>query len=65
MTTKPEWQRPRPERLAQPSYGPPVMALGLMCLLWGAVTTWIISVAGAVLVGTSALKWIASLRRER
>ncbi len=60
MTPNPEGSKPRPERLPAPSYAPPLMALGLMCLLWGAVTSWIVSIAGAVLVGIAAANWIAS-----
>jgi hypothetical protein len=58
MTTNPEWPKPRPERLPEPSYAPPLMALGLMCLLWGALTHWIVSIAGALLVGIAAVNWI-------
>jgi hypothetical protein len=58
MTTNPQWPKPRPERLPEPSYAPPLMAVGLMCLLWGAVTTRIVSIAGAVLISISAVNWI-------
>ena len=52
-------RKPQPERPSQPSYAPPLMAVGLMCLLWGAVTTWVTSVIGAALIGIAAVRWIA------
>ena len=42
----------------KPSFAPPLMALGLMCLLWGAVSTWVISVVGVLLIGVAAVQWI-------
>ena len=42
----------------KPSYAPVLMALGLMCLLWGAVTTWLISAAGALLVAYAGIRWL-------
>lgn len=60
-----EWHKPLPERLPEPSYAPPLLAIGLMCLLWGAVTTWIVSAIGAVVAGLACVQWIAALRRER
>lgn len=60
-----EWAKPLPERLPEPSYAPALLALGIMCLLWGAVTTWIVSGIGAVLAGAACVQWIGALRRER
>jgi hypothetical protein len=60
-----ESRKPKHESLPQPSYAPPLMAVGLMCLLWGAVTTRITSIIGVVLVGVAAVNWIASLRQRR
>ena len=57
-----DWHKPLPERLPQPSYAPAVMAVGLMCLLWGAVTSWIVSAVGLVLAGIAARQWIGELR---
>ena len=59
-----EWNTPLPERLARPSYAPPLLAVGLMCLLWGIVTTWIISVIGILIAGVACGRWIGDLRRD-
>ena len=50
--------RPLPERLPRPSFAPPVLALGLLLLLWGIVTSWIVSVLGLVLIAAAAALWI-------
>ena len=54
----------RPSRLPQPSFAPALMALGLMALLWGAVTSWLISLAGLIRVGGAAYRWIRDLGSE-
>jgi heme a synthase len=53
-----DWHKPLPERLPQPSYAPAVMAVGLTCVLWGVVTSWIVSVVGLVVTGVAAALWI-------
>jgi len=60
-----EWHKPLPERLPRLSYAPPLLAVGLMFLVWGAVTTWIISAIGLVLAATACLRWAADLLREK
>ena len=42
----------------QPSYAPALMAVGLTGLLWGLVTSWIVSAIGLVVTGTAAALWI-------
>jgi len=42
----------------RPSFAPLLMAAGLLFLLWGAVTTWILSAGGLVLIGYAAFRWI-------
>lgn len=54
----------RPERLPRPTYWPFFLALGLLFLFWGLLTTWVI-LAAAFLVITIALRgWINQLRHE-
>jgi heme A synthase len=47
-----------------PSYAPVLMAVGLMCTLWGAVTTWLLSAAGLIVVALAAVRWIGDARQE-
>jgi uncharacterized membrane protein len=46
------------------SYAPILLALGVMLALWGAVTSWILSVAGFIAIGVGAALWIKDLRHE-
>ena len=42
----------------KPSFAPPLLALGLMLLLWGAVTSWLVSVLGLILVAYASTLWL-------
>jgi hypothetical protein len=50
--------KPLPHHLPPPSFAPPLLALGLMLLLWGAVTSWIVSVVGLLLTAYAATLWM-------
>ena len=47
----------------RPTYAPAAMALGVMMLLWGIVTMWIMSAAGACLMAWSLWTWINEIRK--
>ncbi len=49
----------------KPSYAPVLMAAGLMLTLWGAVTTWLISCAGLIVVVFAARRWIRDAGEPR
>lgn len=59
-----QWHTPQPEILPKPTYWPAVMALGIVFLLWGMVTTFVISGAGLTLFALALAGWIGELRRE-
>jgi len=46
------------------SYAPIVVAAGVMLTLWGAASTWIVSVAGLIIVGFGAARWIKEAKRH-
>jgi len=46
------------------SFAPIVLALGVMLALWGAASIWIVSVAGLLLIGIGAARWIKEVRNE-
>ncbi len=46
------------------SYAPIVLAAGAMLALWGATSTWIVSVAGLIVIGIGTARWIKDLRNE-
>ncbi len=56
--------KPLPERLPRPSFAPPVLALGLLLLLWGVVTSWVVSVIGLVIVAGAIRIWIRDSREK-
>lgn len=48
----------------KPSYAPVLMAAGLMCTLWGAVTSWLISVVGLVAISFASARWIRDVNSD-
>lgn len=48
----------------RPSYAPILMAFGLMFLLWGAVTSWVVSAAGLILAGMAGVQWLRDAAAE-
>ena len=58
------WTKLGHVHIPDPTYMPIVMALGIMFMLWGIVTTPLISLLGAVLFVISIKGWIGELRHE-
>ena len=46
------------------SYAPIVLAAGVMLTLWGAASTWMVSVAGLIVVAIGAARWMKDIRHE-
>jgi hypothetical protein len=59
------WKTARPEKLPRPAYWPFFLALGVSFLVWGILTSWIISVAGLVVMIIALMGWITELRHEQ
>ncbi|HKV45364.1 MAG TPA: hypothetical protein VJT32_11940 [bacterium] len=59
------WTAAKPERLPSRTLWPVWAALGIVLLLWGVVTAYLVAAAGAVLLSMAALGWIGEVRRER
>ena len=53
-----------PETAPRPTYAPAAMAMGVMMLLWGIVTHWIMSLAGASLMIWSLWTWVNEIRKQ-
>jgi len=45
----------------QPTYVPAALAMGIMMLLWGILTNWIMSAAGAALMMWAIAAWIGEM----
>jgi hypothetical protein len=58
------WSEPRPQNIPRPTYSPAVLALAIVCLLWGIVTTYLISLLGVILFAVGLADWIGELRHE-
>lgn len=58
------WIEPRPQNIPRPTYSPAVLALAVACLLWGLVTTYLISLLGVILFAVGLAGWIGELRHE-
>jgi hypothetical protein len=65
-TGQPEdgWTVPQPEILPRPTWWPAVFALGAILVLWGFITSLIITGVGAVLFLAALAGWIGELRHE-
>jgi hypothetical protein len=55
---------PRPEKLPSPTYTPAVVAVAIMLIAWGAVTTLALVMLGVLLLIVGVWGWMAEIRRE-
>ena len=59
---------PHPDQTAsgepQPTYVPAAMAMGIMMLLWGILTNWIMSAAGALVVVWAVAGWVKEMHQQ-
>ena len=58
----PGWGRAKPDHIPRPTYWPAVFAVGIGMLLWGVITSLIISAVGLALVVIALTGWIGELR---
>ncbi len=61
----PGWSRAQPERIPPPTLSPAFLALGATLLVWGLISSYIITAIGVVLFGVALAGWIGDLRHER
>jgi len=61
----PGWNTARPEKLPAPCIWPAALALGITLLLWGLVTSLIITGVGGMLFAVALAGWIRDIRHER
>jgi len=64
MDTQIEKVKAKPEVLPEPTYWPFFLAMGLAFLGWGLLTTWLISLAGFIILIVALTGWINILRHE-
>ncbi len=61
----PGWNQPRPEKLPEPTPWPAAVALAVTLILWGFVSSFIISGVGLALFIAALAGWVAAIRHER
>ena len=54
-----------PEKLAEPTYWPMVLSVGITVLAWGAVTSYLLSLLGLGMSIVAIINWIGDIRREQ
>lgn len=59
-----EFVKAKPEVLPKATYMPFLLAVSLLFLVWGLISSWIICVTGIVGIGISLYGWIKELSDE-
>lgn len=54
----------QPEELPKPTYWPFFLAMGAACMLWGILTTWIITCIGIIIFAIALSGWILNIYSE-
>ena len=49
----------------KPSYAPAGMAMGIIMLMWGFLTYWIMSAVGALLIAACLAMWMQQIRENQ
>jgi hypothetical protein len=60
-----EWTALPPKKLPEPTVWPAMLALGITFLVWGLVTSLIITGVGVALFSVALAGWIRDIRHER
>jgi hypothetical protein len=59
-----EWQPSQPEQLPAPTFWPIVLAVGIILLFWGFMSSIIFSGLGLLAMGIALAGWIGELNYE-
>ena len=62
---RPGWSQPQPEKLPEPTAWPVALALAVTLILWGFVSSLIITGIGFALFVAALAGWIGDIRHER
>ena len=52
------------ETTTKPSYAPAWMAMGIIMLMWGFLTYWIMSAVGVSMIAVSLTMWMQQIREN-
>lgn len=56
---------PKPGNVAQPTYWPLILAVGITMFAWGWVTTLLFTALGLILIIAAIVNWIGDIRHDR
>ena len=56
-----EWIVPRPQPIPRPTYMPITVAIGGTCILWGFLTSFIVSIVGLIFFVFGIIAWSGEL----
>ena len=59
------WNDPKPLKLPPPTIWPIAVAISVVCMAWGAVTSYVITIGGLITFIISIIGWIGDLRHDR
>ncbi len=59
-----DWNKPLPEIIPPPTYSPSFMAAGIVFLLWGFLTHWVVSLVGLSFLAFALGSWLKSIRKD-
>ena len=60
----PGWSWAQPEHIPAITYWPAALALGVTLLLWGLITSLLLTVIGLIVFGIALAGWIGDMRNE-
>jgi len=61
---RPGWKTLAPEKSPDATFWPAALALGSVLLLWGLVSSLILTAAGLAVMAVSIAAWLGELRHE-
>ena len=61
---KSDWSPARPEIIPRPTFWPAGLAFGITFLMWGMLTSFVLTLVGLAVFTVSLVGWIGELRHE-
>ncbi|MDE1171450.1 MAG: hypothetical protein PW734_09625 [Verrucomicrobium sp.] len=58
------WNKPQPELIPPPTFSPIFMSAGIVFLVWGFTTHWLVSLTGLAFMIASICIWISEIRKD-
>jgi len=59
-----DWNKPLPEIIPPPTYAPAFFASGIVLMVWGPLTIWLVSLVGVAFIIGSLIAWVRAIRKD-